>query len=63
MCSSDLNKDTSLINQLNGQSTVDLYQSNAPELPENQTLDTDSSDVLEIDEENKTEESCEMLEQ
>lgn len=57
------NKDTSLINQLNGQSTMDLYQSNAPELPENQTLDTDSSDVLEIDEENKTEESYEMLEQ
>lgn len=57
------NKDTSLINQLNGQSTMDLYQSNAPELPENQTLDTDSSDSLEIDKENKAEESYEMLEQ
>lgn len=55
-------KDTNLINQLNGVSTVDLYESNAPELPENQIVETNSTDENILDEESTPLNSNTMLE-
>lgn len=58
----DPNNQTSLINQLSGKSTIDLYQSNAPELPENQIVETNSSNESEVDEDALTD-SYIMLEE
>lgn len=40
----DPNQDKSLVNQLGVETTMDLYESDAPELPENQELETSSPD-------------------
>lgn len=49
----DPNRDNSLVNQLSIETTMDLYVSNAPELPENQALQSSDSDEYGIEDGNE----------